>query len=146
MARNNSCNVWLCVSRHAISLGSVQLRLLGCNSLNKYYLFDHLSLTLTFSLILLISFFMNSYSGTPVGLIFAKRYVHGNYKEVANWLPGYVLQFFLVISYMLAIHCAHNLNTCYLSCSEFTLLLSVCRIWHFHPRYKQLHQVSKIQF
>lgn len=29
-----------------------------------------------------------AYSSTPVGLILAKRFIRGEYKEVANWFPG----------------------------------------------------------
>lgn len=31
-----------------------------------------------------------AYSATPMGLLLAKRFIHGDYKSVANWFPGYV--------------------------------------------------------
>lgn len=34
-----------------------------------------------------------AYSSTPIGLILAKRFVKGDYKEVANWFPGVYFTF-----------------------------------------------------
>ncbi len=34
-----------------------------------------------------------AYSSTPVGLILAKRFIKGEYKEVANWFPGVYFTF-----------------------------------------------------
>jgi hypothetical protein len=31
-----------------------------------------------------------AFSSTPIGLILAKRFIHSDYKTVANWFPGYV--------------------------------------------------------
>lgn len=34
-----------------------------------------------------------AYSSTPIGLVFAKRFIKGDYKEVANWFPGVYFTF-----------------------------------------------------
>eukprot|EP00986_Skeletonema_menzelii_P015098 scaffold11045_cov138-Skeletonema_menzelii.AAC.4 len=34
-----------------------------------------------------------AYSSTPIGLILAKRFIKGDYKEVANWFPGVYFTF-----------------------------------------------------
>ena len=34
-----------------------------------------------------------AYSSTPIGLILAKRFIRGDYKEVANWFPGVYFTF-----------------------------------------------------
>lgn len=34
-----------------------------------------------------------AYSGSPIGLILAKRFIHGNFKETANWFPGVYFTF-----------------------------------------------------
>ena len=34
-----------------------------------------------------------AYSTTPIGLILAKRFIRGNFKEVANWFPGLYMTF-----------------------------------------------------
>ena len=40
-----------------------------------------------------------AYSTTPIGLILAKRFIHSDFKEVANWFPG-VYMTFVSLPYM----------------------------------------------
>lgn len=42
------------------------------------------------------------YSQTPMGLILAKRFIHSDFKSVANWFPGYVW-------ILLCTSCTHHL-------------------------------------
>jgi ABC-type multidrug transport system ATPase subunit len=37
--------------------------------------------------------FTYAYSSTPIGLVLAKRFIKGDYKEVANWFPGVYFTF-----------------------------------------------------
>lgn len=34
-----------------------------------------------------------AYSTTPIGLILAKRFIHGDFKSVASWFPGLYMTF-----------------------------------------------------
>mmetsp|Transcript_23021 Transcript_23021/g.43525 ORF Transcript_23021/g.43525 Transcript_23021/m.43525 type:complete len:784 (+) Transcript_23021:1519-3870(+) len=40
-----------------------------------------------------------AFSGTPLGLILAKQFIHGNFKETASWFPG-VYYTFVALPYM----------------------------------------------